>query len=66
MLFRSDENFTRALGSASEPLLAAAANYADTGSCPLPGQQPLAVHHGEGMKRRLAAEPGEVRGMIAR
>ena len=61
-----DENFTRALGSASEPLLAAAANYADTGSCPLPGQQPLAVHHGEGMKRRLAAEPGEVRGMIAR
>ena len=61
-----DENFTRPLGTANEPLLATAANFADTGTCPLPGQQPLAVRHGEGMKRRLAAEPGEVRGMIAR
>ncbi|MBK1712458.1 S41 family peptidase [Rubrivivax gelatinosus] len=57
------EDFTQPLGAASEPLLAAAANYADSGACPaVAGVRALSVPRSGWRK----PEPGERRGMIAR
>lgn len=57
------EDFTRPLGSAGEPLLAAAATYADTGACPA-----SATARTQSLRRGgwHAPEPDERRGMIAR
>ena len=59
------EDFTKALGTTAEPLLAAAASYADGGGCPVAATkaQPFSVR---AKSLRLAPEPGDVRGMIAR
>jgi carboxyl-terminal processing protease len=58
------EDFTRALGSASEPLLAAASDYADFGSCPLgPTAKALSLRP-KGARR--TTEPGERQGMLGR
>jgi hypothetical protein len=57
------ENFTAPIGSLTEPLLAAAARYADGGGCPVATsrEQPL------GQRTRLQLEePGERSGMWAR
>ncbi|MBG6078652.1 hypothetical protein IWX58_000339 [Rubrivivax gelatinosus] len=57
------EDFTRALGGAGEPLLAAAATYADTGGCPA-----SATARVQSLRRGgwHAPEPDERRGMIGR
>ncbi len=65
------EDFSRALGSGSEPLLAAALRYADSGSCPalaagrahaLAASRALA----DGVRTPLAQDGGERFGMVAR
>ncbi|MCK7493985.1 MAG: hypothetical protein MZW92_24090 [Comamonadaceae bacterium] len=58
------EDFTRPLGSADEPLLAAAANFADTGACPA-GSGAAARSLAQPRAPRTV-EPGAPRGMIGR
>jgi hypothetical protein len=60
------EDFSKALGSTSEPLLVAAASFADNGSCPpaLKTAQRSSVR--ANLLRSRTPEPGDVRGMIAR
>ena len=57
------EDFTRPLGSAAEPLLAAARTLADGGACPVVAtrEQPLSLR-----KATPGSEPGERQGMVAR
>ena len=57
------EDFTRPLGSAAEPLLAAARTLADGGACPVGAtrEQPLSLR-----KATPGSEPGERQGMVAR
>jgi len=57
------EDFTRTLGSAGEPLLAAAATYADSGACPAGATARLQSQRRAGWR---TPEPDERRGMIAR
>ncbi|MFN7727343.1 MAG: S41 family peptidase [Rubrivivax sp.] len=67
-----DEDFTKALGSTSEPLLATAASYADRGFCPLVEAQPLARNARiQALAQRQAGRPlgdtrGEAQGMWGR
>jgi carboxyl-terminal processing protease len=58
------EDFTKALGTGTEPLLATAARFADSGSCPAAAMReaPLAKRSAKARK----PEPGEQQGMIAR
>lgn len=57
------EDFTRALGTAAEPLLAAAASYADTGACPAGARARAMAAPQRGWRQ---PEPDERRGMIGR
>lgn len=57
------EDFTRTLGSAGEPLLAAAATYADSGACPAGATARVQWQRRAGWR---TPEPDERRGMIAR
>ncbi len=58
------ENFTSPLGSANDPLLGAARDYADFGSCPLgPTAKPLSLRP---KSARRSTEPGERQGMLGR
>ncbi len=63
---RVAEDFTRALGTSTEPLLQAAMQHADSGACPLP----TAAERERPMRRltpaERVAEPGERQGMLAR
>lgn len=59
------EDFTQPMGSGTDPLLVAAADYADTGACPAAARaQVQAVP--KAMKRRLTDEAGGYQGMLAR
>lgn len=60
------EDFTQPMGSGTDPLVVAAADYADTGACPaaLRAQSQSVVT--QAMKRRLTDEAGGYQGMLAR
>jgi carboxyl-terminal processing protease len=60
------EDFTQALGSGAEPLLAAARGYADAGTCPAAARLPLAARDARQRPLARSAEPDGPRGMIAR
>jgi hypothetical protein len=67
------EDVSRPLGAPDEPLLAAARQFADSGSCPATGlsrEQPQSQPQSQRQPRRAVVErrlePGDSRGMIAR
>ena len=59
----TSEDFTQPLGSGSDPLLAAAASYADSGACP--ATSALGLKQREARTRRRV-EAGQWQGMIGR
>lgn len=60
------EDFTQPMGGNTDPLLLAAADYADTGACPAAARARAQAVVPKAMKRRLTDEAGGYQGMIAR